>query len=163
MKVLVLDIENKPINITTLQKGFKLVLKGKAEILEYVEDMPIVTAYKTFKRPTVIKLLRYVYIPFKKVQLSRQNVFRRDNHTCMYCGSRKHLTIDHVMPKSRGGRNTWKNFATSCSDCNVKKGNKTPEEAGMVLSHEPFVPSYLMFVKKMSRIHGHWQEYVKLK
>jgi len=161
MNVLVLNMDYSPINVTTLQRGFNLVFLGKAEILEHGE-LPITTDSKTFHRPTVIRLLRYVSVPFKKVQLTRQNIFRRDDYTCLYCGDKNNnLTIDHVYPKSRGGKNSWKNFATACFDCNVRKGNRTPEEAGLVLLHEPFVPSYLYFVKKMDRVHKQWQNYVR--
>ena len=160
MNVLVLNMDYSPINVTTLQRGFNLVFTGKAEILEH-DELPISTASKLFKRPTVIRLLKYVVVPFKRVQLTRQNIFRRDDYTCLYCGT-KHdkLTIDHVYPKSRGGKNTWKNFATACFTCNVRKGNRTPEEAGMVLLKQPFVPSYLYFVKKLNNVHTQWQNYV---
>jgi 5-methylcytosine-specific restriction endonuclease McrA len=161
MNVLVLNMDYSPINVTTLQRGFNLVFSGKAEILEH-NDLPINTSTKTFKRPTVIRLLKYVVVPFKRVQLTRQNIFRRDDYICLYCGTKHNsLTIDHVYPKSRGGKNTWKNLVTACFDCNIRKGNRTPEEAGMVLLHEPFVPSYLYFVKKMNGIYHQWQNYVR--
>lgn len=161
MQVLVLNSTYQPINITTLARGFKLVFKGKAEILECIKGNPIVTDKEEFKRPTVIRLLKYVSVPFRKVHLCRQNIFKRDEFKCLYCGSENNLTIDHVMPSSRGGRNSWENLATCCKDCNGKKGNKTPEEANMQLSVIPFKPSYINYIRKFENIHKTWEFYVK--
>jgi 5-methylcytosine-specific restriction endonuclease McrA len=161
MQVLVLNSTYQPINITTLARGFKLVFKGKAEILECIKGNPIVTDKKEFKRPTVIRLLKYVSVPFRKVHLCRQNIFKRDEFKCLYCGSENNLTIDHVMPSSRGGRNSWENLATCCKGCNGKKGNKTPEEANMQLSAIPFKPSYINYIRKFENIHKTWEFYVK--
>ena len=146
MKVLVLNMDYSPINITTLQRGFNLVFKGKAEVVSHANKKPIITERKSYRRPTVIRLLRYIYLPFKKVNLSRQNIFRRDDHKCVYCGVQKNLTLDHVIPKSKGGKNTarlWSfNLVTCCGDCNVKKGDKSLKESGMIMRHKPFKPTY---------------------
>lgn len=163
MQVLVLNNAYQPINVTTLIRGFNLVFKGKAEILEHIAEKPILTDRKKYRRPTVIRLLRYVAVPFRKVHLSRQNIFRRDDYKCIYCnksGDAKSLTLDHVLPKSRGGANTWINLVSCCSSCNVTKGDKTPEEAGMIMSHEPFKPTYLYFVEKFKKVHESWNVYV---
>ena len=161
MQVLVLNSTYQPINITTLARGFKLVFKEKAEILEYIKGNPIVTDKDKFKRPTVIRLLKYVSVPVRKVQLCRQNIFKRDEFKCLYCGSEKNLTIDHIMPSSRGGSNSWENLATCCKGCNNKKDNKTPEEANMHLSTIPFRPSYINYIRKFENIHKTWKFYVK--
>ena len=95
MKVLVLNMDYSPINITTLQRGFKLVFKGKAEIVTHQNKKPIKTERKNFKRPTVIRLLRYIVLPFRKVSLNRQNIYRRDNHKCIYCGSKQNQCVLH--------------------------------------------------------------------
>lgn len=160
MQVLVLNMDYSPINVTTLKKGFKLVFKGKAEVINHVKEKPIVTHRKSYNRPTVIRLLRYVYLPFKKAQLTRVNIYKRDDHKCLYCGGDNKLTLDHVIPKSRGGGNTWENLATCCSRCNVIKGNKTPEEAGMGLRVKPFKPSYLYFVEKVQNLNPDWKIFV---
>ena len=160
MQVLVLNNAYQPINVTTLIRGFNLVFKGKAEIVEHLSEMPIVTSRKNYKRPTVIRLLRYISVPFRKVNLSRENIFRRDDYKCIYCGDKENLTIDHVIPKSRGGKNRWINLVSCCSSCNTKKDNKTPEEAGMNMSHEPFRPTYLYFVEKFKKVHESWNIYV---
>jgi len=160
MEILVLNNDYSPMNITSLQKGFNLVFKGKAEVVEHITDEPIVTDNRSYKRPTVIRLLRYIVVPFKKIQLSRQNIFRRDGHKCVYCGSVKDLTIDHVFPRSKGGKNTWKNMVSACFPCNVGKGDTLLEDTDLVLSHQPFVPSYLHFVRKMKTVHDQWNTYV---
>ena len=160
MQVLVLNSAYQPINITTLTRGFNLVFKGKAEVVEHLSKKPIITERKNYKRPTVIRLLRYISVPFRKIHLSRQNIFRRDDHKCIYCGTNSDLTIDHVIPKSKGGKNSWLNLVSCCSDCNLKKGNRTLEEANMTMSHEPFKPTYLYFVEKFKKVHESWKIYV---
>jgi 5-methylcytosine-specific restriction endonuclease McrA len=84
--------------------------------------------------------------------LNRQNILKRDNHTCQYCGSKDFLTMDHVIPKSRQGRTSWDNLVTACKYCNSKKGYMTPEEAGLVLVRQPFRPSFVMFLRNFSGI-----------
>ena len=139
-KVLVLNSDYTPINVTTVIRGFVLVSKGKAEILKSAEN-PIVTEYKTFIRPIIIRLLNYVKYRVRNLKINRNRIFKRDANQCVYCGSRKNLTIDHVIPKSRGGDNSWTNLATCCSPCNRKKGDKTPEEANMKLMVKPYEPT----------------------
>ena len=160
MRILVLNMDYTPLNITTLQRGFKLVFKGKAEIVEHEENNPIQTDKRNFKRPTVIRLLRYIFLPFKKVHLSRQNVFKRDDHRCIYCGTNRDLTLDHVIPKSKGGGNTWENLVTCCGSCNVKKDDKTLEEVGLTMRHKPFRPTYLYFIEKIKNVNNDWKRYV---
>jgi len=164
MKVLVLNMDYSPINITTLQKGFKLVFKGKAEIVTHEEDSPIKTDKSTYKRPTVIRLLRYVVLPFRKVHLSRQNVFRRDDHKCVYCRTKENLTVDHVIPRSKGGPNTWENLVTCCAECNLRKDDKSLEqfltETGLTMHHKPFKPTYLYFVEKINKVNSDWKQFV---
>lgn len=164
MKVLVLNMDYSPINITTLQKGFKLVFKGKAEIVSHEENNPILTERKKYIRPTVIRLLKYIIVPFRKVNLNRQNIFRRDDHVCIYCGSKEKLTLDHVIPKSKGGNNNWDNLVTCCGNCNVKKGDKDLDsflnECGLTMHHKPFKPTYLYFVEKINKVSSDWKQYV---
>lgn len=160
MKVLVLNMDYSPINITTLQRGFNLVFKGKAEVVSHANKKPIITERKSYRRPTVIRLLRYIYLPFKKVNLSRQNIFRRDDNKCIYCNSQKNLTLDHVTPKSRGGKNTWLNLVTCCGSCNVKKGDKSLKESGMIMRHKPFKPTYLYFIEKIQKVNNDWKPFV---
>lgn len=139
-KVLVLNSDYTPINVTSVYKGFNLVNKGKAEILKSSEK-PILAGIQTFVRPVIIRLFNYVKFRFHKLKINRHRLFRRDDYQCGYCGSKKNLTVDHIIPKSRGGQNTWLNLVTCCSHCNRVKDNKTPEEAGMKLLKKPYEPT----------------------
>jgi CRISPR/Cas system Type II protein with McrA/HNH and RuvC-like nuclease domain len=140
--------------VTSLQRGFILVNNGKAEIIE-ADSNPIVTTYKEYVRPLIIRLLRYINYRGNGMRVNRQKVFKRDEYQCVYCGSQKELTIDHVQPRSRGGRNTWTNLVTCCSKCNHKKGNKTPEEANMKLRRKPYEPT---FVNEHESLTGVWDK-----
>ena len=166
MKVLVLNMDYSPINITTIQRGFKLVFKGKAEIVTHEEKNPIKTERKSYRRPTVIRLLRYITLPFRKINLNRQNIYRRDGHKCIYCGSKNNLTLDHVTPKCKGGGNTWKNLVTCCGSCNVKKGDKLVDdfltENNLKMKHQPFKPTYLYFIEKINNLNSDWKKFVGL-
>ena len=150
--ILVLNADYTPINITDLKRAFNLIYKGKAEIIKHNNISPIVTELRKYRRPTIIRFLRYITIPFRKVHLNRQNIFRRDKYKCVYCGekTKNKLTIDHVTPKSKGGNNTWQNLVTCCKSCNIKKDDKTLEEVGMTLNTVPYRPTYIQFVKNIT-------------
>ena len=141
-KVLVLNFDYSPLNVTSLQRGFTLVVNGKAEIIKSAEN-PITTFTNTYVRPLIIRLLKYINYRSSWIRVNRHRIFRRDNNECVYCTSKKDLTIDHVIPRSRGGKNTWENLVTCCSKCNLKKGNRTPEEARMPLKKRPTEPSFV--------------------
>jgi len=138
--VLVLNSDYTPLNITSTIRGFILLSKGKAELLKSGEN-PIISGDKTYVRPLIIRLLKYVKYRVKTMKVNHQRLFRRDNFECGYCGSLKNLTIDHILPKSRGGTNGWTNLMTCCQSCNVKKDNKTPDEAKMKLNKKPYTPT----------------------
>ena len=128
--VLVLNSDYSPINVTSFKRGFNLVFKGKAEVVQSTGE-PLVTSLGEFLRPIIIRLLDYIHYRPKKISVSKNRIMKRDKFRCVYCGSQRQLTIDHVIPKSKGGQNTWSNMVTCCSKCNCKKGNRTPEEAGL--------------------------------
>lgn len=153
--VLVLNSDYTPLNITTPQRGFILVDKGKAEIIK-ADTNPIICGFKTYIRPVIIRLLNYIRHHNKRLKINRNRVFKRDNYQCVYCGSRKELTLDHVIPKSRGGGNDWTNLVTSCSKCNVKKADRTPEEAKMKMTQKPFEPSLISENKSIQKI---WDDF----
>lgn len=140
MKIIVLNADYSPINVTTFKKGFKLVYKGKAEVLDTYDDL-VATFTKKVLRPRVIRLLNFVNLPYRKLAPTKNNIFRRDGFECGYCLSKEDLTLDHIMPRSRGGGDTWSNLVTCCKRCNGIKDNKTPEEAGMVLKKRTFAPT----------------------
>jgi len=141
-RVLVLNADYQPVNMTSFKKGCKLVYKGKAEVLTLDEENNLTSAVLTEVRPKVIRLLQYIYLPHRKMSLTKQNIYKRDGYRCGYCGSKDELTIDHILPKSRGGKNSWENLVTCCSKCNSKKDNQTPAEARMKLRVEPHAPTF---------------------
>jgi hypothetical protein len=138
--VLVLNSDYSPLNVTSLNRGFTLVYKGKAEVLKSADE-PIVCGVKSFVRPLIIRLLNYVSFKRLRVRVNRQRIIKRDNHSCVYCGSKRDLTIDHLIPKSKGGKNTWDNLVTCCISCNSKKGDKMLYETNMKLIKKPTEPT----------------------
>jgi 5-methylcytosine-specific restriction endonuclease McrA len=156
-KVLVLNADYTPINVTSQQRGFNLVYKGKAEVLKS-SDNPIYAGYENFVRPLIIRLLKYVKYKIRNIKVNRTRIFRRDNEECVYCGSTKQLTLDHVIPRSRGGGNSWDNLVTCCHNCNVRKSNKTPQEANMFMTKKPYEPSFFSDFLNNS-IEKIWNEY----
>lgn len=150
IKALILNLDYQPLTICTVQKAFLLVYLNKAELVKGKVDMALRTVSTTFPMPSVIKLKKYVNVPYRSVMLSRDNIFKRDGYTCQYCGVTTNLTLDHVTPKARGGKTSWDNLITACKQCNSKKGDDLPEESGMKLRYRPFKPSYIMFLREFS-------------
>jgi len=160
-KVLVLNASYEPLNITSWRRAIVLLLKGKAEQLEHngqylCADLPL---------PTVIRLRHYVQVPYKEIPLTRRNVLERDRHTCQYCNYKgDDLTLDHVIPRSRGGGDTWENLVTACVRCNVKKGSRTPKEAAMPLRTQPRKPYSSLHFELVKHTRGdsnhEWRKYV---
>ncbi len=149
-KVLVLNATHLPINITSWERAMTLLYKGKA--CTVVLNGHLINGQ--FRLPEVIKLTNYVPVPYNEVVLSRKNLFLRDNYTCQYCG-RQHanLTIDHLVPRSRGGDDSWTNMVACCSRCNSQKGDKLLEESGMKLIGTPYRPSSALYLQ-MTRLPG---------
>lgn len=158
-KVLVLNSDYTPLNVTSIRRGFILVIKGKAEVLRQDADN-IVTSIGEFVRPLIIRLLSYVRFKTKPIKLNRKRIFKRDNNECVYCGSKRNLTIDHIMPRSRGGKNTWSNLVTCCSNCNLKKGNRTPEEASMRMNYKAYEPTIFSSIISVD-VEELWGDYQK--
>jgi CRISPR/Cas system Type II protein with McrA/HNH and RuvC-like nuclease domain len=157
MNVLVLNADYTPLNVTTYKRGFNLVNKGKAEIVKS-DDTPILSGIKSYVRPVIIRLLNYIRYHTRTLRANRSRIYKRDGFECVYCGSSKNLTLDHVIPRSRGGTNEWTNLVTSCFKCNSKKGDKTPEEAKMKLKHQPFAPT---LVSENAKVHTLWNDFKK--
>lgn len=158
-KVLVLNSDYTPLNVTNVYRGFNLVSNGKAEVIKSSEK-PLCAGIKEFIRPLIIRLLNYVRYRPKGIKISRQRVFSRDKFTCVYCGSKKNLTIDHITPKSRGGKNTWTNMVTCCSPCNRKKGDRTPEEANFKMLYPISEPNIFSSIVHDS-LETIWNEFQK--
>ncbi|HYE74162.1 MAG TPA: HNH endonuclease [Blastocatellia bacterium] len=138
-RVLVLNSTYEPINVCTVRRAVVLVLKGVARTEERSHNH-LHSARTHIIAPSVIRLLTYVHIPFERKSLSRKNILLRDHNTCQYCGkifNPTELTLDHVIPKSRGGGSNWDNLVACCKRCNNYKGSALPEEAGMRLVKRP--------------------------
>ncbi|MFN3336220.1 MAG: HNH endonuclease [Thermomicrobium sp.] len=162
--VLVLNQNYEPLHVATVRRALVLWLSGKAEILETYEQ-EVASAQRRFPAPSVIRLLSLVKRPPVRVKLCRREVFLRDNYTCQYCGVRTHdLTIDHVVPRSRGGPHTWENVVSACRTCNHRKGGKSLAEARMQLLRQPFEPRpgryYLVQRVLRSPVHESWLKFL---
>ncbi|MBW4581578.1 MAG: HNH endonuclease [Tildeniella nuda ZEHNDER 1965/U140] len=160
-KVLVLNASYEPLNITSWRRAVVLLIKGKAEQVEHNGKY----IYSDFPLPTVIRLRHYVRVPYKEIPLTRRNLLHRDSHSCQYCGyTGDDLTLDHVIPRSRGGGDSWENIVTACVRCNVKKGNRTPKEANMLLQFAPRKPYsglYFEVTKHLKNgVNQEWRKYV---
>jgi 5-methylcytosine-specific restriction endonuclease McrA len=145
--VLVLNSDYNPINICEGRRAIVLLLKRKAQMIS----------------DKVIRLLEYIHIPFARIMShkpSRNLIHKRDNHTCQYCKCKENLTVDHIIPASRGGGNDWSNLVSCCTLCNAKKGNRTPREAGMCLLREPKAPFNKVHLTIHSSNNLDWKTYV---
>ena len=153
--ILVLNSDYTPLNITTFKRAIILVIKGKAEIIKN-DDNIIRSESIIYSKPLIIRLFNYISHKMKNLRVNRNRLYKRDNNECVYCGSKKDLTIDHILPKSRGGKNTWNNLITCCLPCNLRKGDKTPEEARMPLRFQPRTPSLFANESSVAKV---WEDY----
>lgn len=163
--VLVLNATYEPINVTAVRRAMVLLLKGVAQA-EEMHNAEVHSAAHSHKVPSVIRLLAYRHIPQQSRALSRKNILLRDRNTCQFCGRifpSSELTLDHVMPRSRGGRSSWENLVACCYRCNNNKGDRTPEEAGLKLARRPR-PFTLHTSRQLMRLIGHrderWRKYL---
>ena len=160
--MLVLNATYEPINVCTVRRATVLLLKEKAEILERGAG-ELHWANGAYPRPHVIRLNTYVRIPRdpQKRKITRRAVFARDGWTCQYCGSRANLTVDHVIPRSKGGTSTWDNIVASCAPCNRRKGDSLPQKIGMHPRHPPRVPHPQVFIHVASpTIPSAWKQWL---
>ena len=138
--VLVLNQNYEPLNVCDVRRALVLIFGGKADMLEQRQQY-LHTTDRSFQVPSVIRLRAFVRRPRPRVKLSRREIFIRDRFTCQYCGGvNKDLTVDHIVPRSRGGRHEWTNVVTCCKTCNHRKGSKSVQEARMVLASYPHEP-----------------------
>jgi Restriction endonuclease len=138
--VLLLNSNYEPLNVCDVRRAFRLLFGEKAEVIEY-DHHEIHTAREIFRAPSVIRLQYLIKRPRPRVRLSRREIFARDGHACQYCGRQTHeLTLDHVMPRHRGGSHSWDNLVAACKSCNHRKGGREPAEARMRLLRPPREP-----------------------
>lgn len=160
-QVLVLNASFEPLNVCSVRRAHVLVYKGKAEV---VEDLgrPLRSAARAYPWPYVIRLLQYVRVPRSvRRRISRRALFARDGWRCQYCGLPGKLTLDHVVPRSRGGDSVWENVVASCAPCNLSKGDRLPEEAQMHPKVKPRPPAPALFIMlATSHIPDRWRPYL---
>jgi 5-methylcytosine-specific restriction endonuclease McrA len=161
-KVLVLNQDYSAISVCSVQKAFLLVYLSKAEMVAETPNECLRSVSRIFPKPSIIRLHHYVHMPYRNgVVLTRQNLFKRDSNCCQYCGATRELTLDHVMPRSRGGKTSWENLITACKSCNSRKGDLTPEEARMPMRSRPFKPNFVLFLRDFNgKISEEWMLYL---
>jgi len=164
-RVLVLNQNYEPLNICRWQRAVILVYLDKAVVVEN-DSCVLHSPSMSMPMPSVVRLHHYIKRPLPEVKLSRQSLMERDNYTCQYCGKQsRNLTVDHFIPRERGGGHRWDNLVACCIDCNNRKGNRTPREAGMGLRRRPkqprFIP-YLSFSTMRQALSNEvWRDYLE--
>ncbi len=162
MRTLVLNAGYEPLAVVTFRRALVLVLTGKASVIAEGDD-PVVGPTDILGRPSVILLHRYVKIPYRHAQVAtRRGVLRRDNHQCAYCGAHA-STIDHVLPRSRGGGDTWENLVACCLPCNNAKGDKLLAALGWKLRTKPSAPRVPQpQIRELERPIAQWSEFLRV-
>jgi 5-methylcytosine-specific restriction endonuclease McrA len=157
---LVLNATYEPLSVVSWRRAVCLVLADKADIVEESDEQFRAERF-AMSAPTVIRLRYVVKVPYRRhTALSRRAVFQRDNHRCAYCGDHAD-SIDHVLPRSRGGKNVWENVTAACRPCNLRKRDRTPEEAGMALLVKPHAPRELAWISfSVTRVPEEWKPYL---
>ena len=161
-RVLVLNATYEPINVCTVRRATVLLLKEKAEVIE-IGSQTLHWANGSLAKPVVIRLITYVKIPrdTHKRKITRRAVFARDGWACQYCGARTSLTVDHVIPRSKGGTSGWDNIVASCAPCNRRKGDRLPHQVDMHPRNKPRIPSPHIFIQLSSpTIPATWKQYL---
>lgn len=162
-KALILNNDYSPLGMIDVEKALVLWYLNKVEIVDLWRDEFYKTVNSKFEVPSVIRLLKYTHCKWRKPSFRRLSLFERDNWTCAYCGKQlniKTATIDHILPRSRGGSNSWNNCVTSCVSCNYLKDDKTLGEAGMKLLIKPKEPKVSDFWDKGAILHDAWNVYL---
>lgn len=161
---LVLDSSYMPRSIVTVERAFVVSYKGNAEVIDtYPEYFQTVNKNTVYLKPSIIRVFRFVHKDYQKVPLTRANIYKRDGYRCVYCGSndRSSLTLDHVIPQSKGGKDSWNNLVTACRPCNGLKADLTIEEWGKE-DPKPKRPHFLMLMKNLHFIPEEWKPYLFL-
>ena len=180
--VLVLNRNYQPVHVTNVKRAFSLLYMGIARAIDdqyrlydfdswaalsSAEHEHIATIQRAIRVPRVLVLMAYEYLPKGRVRFSRLNIYARDNDTCQYCGlqlSRAELNLDHVVPRAQGGRTSWENVVCSCIECNLAKGGRTPEQAGMKLLKKATRPRWTPFFRTAQKriTYREWLPFISL-
>jgi 5-methylcytosine-specific restriction endonuclease McrA len=170
VRCLALNASFEPLTMVPLRRALRLVLDGKAEIVEAEAGEHVRSATIALPRPAIIRLVRFVHVPRKfRRQVTNTFLFARDHYTCQYCHRhqvvlrpRECLTRDHLVPISRGGVNEWTNVVTACSTCNTRKGSRLPDECGMHPAHQPLEPHFVHLAWAVRRLTAIQAKYIRL-
>jgi len=170
VRCLALNASYEPLTLVPVRRALRLVIDGKAEIVEAEGDHVVRSERLTFPRPAIIRLVRFVHVPRRfRRQVTNTFLFARDDYRCQYCHrsphelrSRECLTRDHLVPLSRGGRNEWTNVVTSCSTCNTRKGNRLAEECGMHPATPPHEPHFVHLSWAVRRLTPIQSKYIRM-
>jgi 5-methylcytosine-specific restriction endonuclease McrA len=144
-EVLLLNANYEPLNVCNLRRAVSLILVGKAEVIDDT-GTHFLSSEDIHEIPSIVRMRYQVRRPIPKLRLSRHSILARDNYECQYCGSTRDLTLDHVIPRWTGGPHTWENLVTCCRKCNLKKADKTPQQANMKLKKQPKQPHYVPYL-----------------
>lgn len=160
-QVLILNQNYEPMSVIAAKKAVILLYLGKVEIIEHHAEF-IHSVSSALPYPSIVRLMSFISVPRKRVVLSRRNILKRDNHRCQYCGTNhRTLTVDHVIPKNVGGEDSWENLVCACVQCNNRKGNRTPDDAGMHLLRRPQKPNHLFFIQHfVGIVDERWKPYL---
>ena len=166
---LALNASYEPLTMVPLRRALRLVIDGKAEIVEADRHTPVRSEKQAFPRPAVIRLTRYVHVPRRfRRQVTNTFLFARDDYQCQYCGRRagelkprESHTRDHLIPMSRGGTNEWSNVVTACSSCNTRKANRMPAEIGMQPLQVPVEPHFVHLSWAVRRLTPIQAQYIR--
>lgn len=167
-KILLLNSSFLPIKTIGWERAFYLLFLEKAEVIQYYEDWNVRTIHKEYPVPSIMRLTTDVKLRNTKIKFSRKNIYRRDKNICQFCGQKYpdgDLTLDHVIPKSLGGKTNWTNIVSCCLKCNTKKANKTPQQANMKLLNKPVYPdmhhgSIIKYYLDESQIPKEWLSFL---
>lgn len=153
-RVIILNGDYTYLNSVTWKRAIRLVIKGKTEVLRYGDKVLNCADGSVMKIPSVMKLMKVIRMIYRnRVPYSRKNVLTRDNNRCVYCGSTEDLSVDHIIPSSRGGKSSFENCVASCRPCNNKKNDRTPTEAKMYMRVRPYAPTISEFFRiKMKQL-----------
>lgn len=160
--MLVLNHNYEPLSVCNVRKAIILMYLGKAELVEARNGQTIRSIKVSLPLPSIVRLSIYIRVPYKKIILSRKNILRRDGHRCQYCGRKDvSLTVDHIIPKARGGTDSWENLVCACVRCNNFKGDRTPSDSRLQLERKPFRPNHVMFLRDFTgTVDEGWKPYL---
>lgn len=160
--VLMLNQNYEPLTVCSARRAIVLLFQGKAEMIESADGLKLRTVRADYALPSIVRLWQYRKVPYKRIMLTRKNVLLRDGHQCQYCGTHKGpMTVDHIVPKTGNGADSWENMVCACVKCNNKKGNRSPEKAGMKLLKRPSRPTHIDFIQRYIGVNDQrWRPYL---